>query len=374
MSFGAVIAKEFRQIRRDPRTLAVLVFVPAILLFLFGYVLSFDVTHIATGVLDLDHSDRSREFTRRLTVGEYFDLREVATTRAALDRAIAEGRVTVAIVIPAGFARAIERGEAASVQALIDGSDGRKATIVQGYLRAFAASFGQRIIAETALRTGQAVIAPVAPEPRVWYNPELKSSLFLVTGLIVFILMITGTISTALSVVRERERGTMEQLLVSPLSAPEVIIGKTVPYLFVAAASTTLLIVVGHGAFGLEIRGSLLLFILAALLFILAALAQGVLISTVTTSQQVAFFAAALSSILPSLLLSGFIFPIAGMPAVIRAITVIVPARYFVSLLRAVMLRGAGFETGLPDLLALFFFSFFLLAVATVRLKRTRLV
>ncbi len=374
MSLVAVFVKEFRQIGRDPRSLAVIVFVPALLLFLFGYVLSFDVTHVATGVLDLDQSDRSRELVRRLTAGGFFDLRAVFMSRKNLDRAIEAGEVTVAVVIPRGFGTALEQGETVPVQAIIDGSDGRTATIVQGYLRTFAMTFSREIASEAPRGTVRLFPMPVVPEPRVWYNPELKSSLFLVTGLIVFILMITGTISTALSVVREREQGTMEQLLVSPLSAPTVIIGKTVPYLVVAAVSTAFLLLVGHGAFGLAIRGSLFLFILATLFFVLAALAQGVLISTMTTSQQVAFFVAALSSILPSLLLSGFIFPIAGMPAVIRAITVVVPARYFVELLRAVMLRGAGIETGIADLAALAIFSTLLLTAATIRLKRTRLV
>ncbi len=374
MNLHAVIKKEFIQIGRDPRSLFMLIFFPAFLLLFFGYVLSFDVRNVTLGVLDLDSTERSRELTLTLTGGEYFKLETMFMNRDNLDAALDDGTVMVALVIPEGFAKALERGETAPVQGFIDGSDGRKAAIVQGYLQAYTTAYGQRIVADWALRMGKKISLPITPEGRIWYNPELKSSLFLIAGLIVFILMITGTISTALSVVRERERGTMEQLLVSPLSAVTVIIGKTLPYLAIAGVSTVIILLVGNLAFDVVIKGSMLLLAAAALLFVLAALGQGILISTITSSQQVAFFVAALSSMLPSLLLSGFIFPISGMPPVIQAVTVVVPAKYFVELLRGIMMRGAGFETGMYDLLALALFSTFMIVVSAVRLKKVRLV
>ncbi len=374
MNLHAVIKKEFIQIGRDPRSLFMLIFFPAFLLLFFGYVLSFDVRNVTLGVLDLDSTQRSRELTLTLTGGEYFRLETMFTNRDNLDAALDDGTVMVALVIPEGFAKALERGETAPVQGFIDGSDGRKAAIAQGYLQAYTTAYGQRIVADWALRMGRKISLPITPEGRIWYNPELKSSLFLIAGLIVFILMITGTISTALSVVRERERGTMEQLLVSPLSAVTVIIGKTLPYLAIAGVSTVIILLVGNLAFDVVIKGSMLLLAAAALLFVLAALGQGILISTITSSQQVAFFAASLSSMLPSLLLSGFIFPISGMPPVIQAVTVVVPAKYFVELLRGIMMRGAGFETGMYDLLALALFSTFMIVVSAVRLKKVRLV
>ncbi len=374
MNLHAVVKKEFIQIGRDPRSLFMLIFLPAFLLLFFGYVLSFDVRNVTLGVLDLDSSERSRELTLTMTAGEYFRLKTMFVSRADLDAALDDGSVMVGLVIPEGFTAALERGETAPVQGFIDGSDGRKATIVQGYLQAYTTAYGQRVVADWALRMGRKVSLPITHEGRIWYNPELKSSLFLIAGLIVFILMITGTISTALSVVRERERGTMEQLLVSPLSAVTVIIGKTLPYLAISAVSTLIILTVGNVAFDVVIKGSMLLLAVAALLFVLAALGQGILISTITTSQQVAFFAAALSSILPSLLLSGFIFPISGMPLIIQAITMVVPAKYFVDLLRGIMMRGAGFETGMYDLLALVLFSIFMITVSAARLKKVRLV
>ena len=374
MNLHAVIKKEFIQIRRDVRTLLMLTFTPALLLLFFGYVLSFDVRNVKLGVLDLDSTEQSRELNRTLTSGEYFRLETMFANRADLDAALDDGSVMVGVVIPNGFAETLERGEKAPVQAFIDGSDGRMSSIVQGYLQAYTSAYGQRVTADWALRMGKRISVPVAPEGRIWYNPELKSSLFLIAGLIVFILMITGTISTSLSVVRERERGTMEQLLVSPLNAPTVIVGKTLPYLGISAVSTIIILVVGNIAFDVTIKGSMLLLAIAAILFILSALGQGILISTITASQQVAFFIAALSSILPSLLLSGFIFPISGMPWIIQRITDVVPAKYFVNLLRGILMRGAGFETGMLDLAALALFSGLMMLVSVVRLKRVRLV
>jgi len=373
VKLAAVVKKEFLQIRRDPLTLFMLVFFPTALLLFFGYVLSFDVRNVRLGVLDLDVSDSSRAFIRQLASGGYFQMAMRFAGRGEADTALERGSVMAAVVIPKGFSKALARGGTAAVQGMIDGSDSRKAAIVQGYLQAYATAFSRQALGEWAARLGRRPVIPVEVEGRVWYNPELKSSLHLLAGLIVFIFMITGTISTSLSVVRERERGTMEQLLVSPLGAGTVILGKTLPYLAVSAVSTVIILIVSRFAFGLEVKGSIALLALASLLFLLSALGWGILISTITRSQQVAYFAAALSSILPALLLSDFVFPISGMPAVIRAITAVVPAKYFVRLLRGIMMRGAGFAAGWEDLAALAVFSAFTLTLAAIRLKKIKL-
>lgn len=374
MNLLAMVYKEFLQIVRDRRSLIMLIFLPTLLLLVFGYVLSFDVRDTRLGVLDLDRSRQSRQLVSTITAGGYFKLQTVFDSEQNVDAALEDGTVTAALIIPRGFAKALEKGTSARLQALIDGTDGREASIVQGYLLAYVSAFGEQMRAEMQLRSASGFYMPITPETRVWYNPELKSTPFLITGLIVFILTVTGTISTALSVVRERERGTMEQLLVSPIPAAAVIIGKTLPYLVIAALSTVIILAVGMAAFDLSIRGSPMMFTVATVLFILAALAQGLLISTITSSQQVAFFAAGLSSMLPSLLLSGFVFPIAGMPKVIQLITVVVPARYFVQLIRGVMIRGSGFEAGQNDLMALAAFSLLMIAASVLRFKQVRLV
>jgi len=374
MSLKAVMKKEFIQIRRDTRTLLMLAFFPAMLLLVFGYVLSFDVKDIKLGVLDNDRSDASRNFVAAISSSEYFRLDIVFENRNEIDNSLDTGALNAAIIIPEKFGEHLAAGEKGTVQVMIDGADGRTASIVQGYIAAFTNSYSQKTITAFVSKYGRKIEPPINIEPRIWYNPELKSSLFLVAGLIVFILMITGAISTSLSVVREREKGTMEQLLVSPLSATSVIIGKTLPYLIISLLSTVIILVVGYLAFGVEVKGSYLLLFISSTLFILCALAQGILISTVTTSQQVAFFIAALSSILPALLLSGFIFPIAGMPYIIQAITTIVPAKYFVNLLSGIIMRGSGFDSGMGDLIALAVFAIIMLGVSAIRLKKVKLV
>ncbi len=374
MSVKPVVKKEFIQIARDTRTLFMLAFFPATLLLVFGYVLSFDVKEIKLGIFDNDRSEESSTLISAVSATEYFIIGRVFENRSRIDSFLDDGTLDAVIIIPEDFGKNISSGKGSPVQVMIDGSDGRSAGIVQGYIAGFINSYSQKVVSSYISGAGRKVEPPVNIEPRIWYNPELKSSIFLVAGLIVFILMITGVISTALSVVREREKGTMEQLLVSPLSATAVIIGKTIPYLVISLLSTVIILVTGYLAFGVEVKGSYLMLFVSSTLFIMSALAQGILISTITTSQQVAFFAASLSSLLPALLLSGFIFPIAGMPGIIQAITVIVPAKYFVNLLRGIIMRGSGFDTGLSDLAALMIFSFVLLTISVIRLKKVKLV
>lgn len=375
MKMIAIIKKELLQIVRDTRTLLLLIFVPAILLMLFGYVLSFDVNNIKLGVLDMDKSEQSRELVSTFTAAGYFTLVKDIKSNSELSRSVDDGSVTVAISIPNGFAKSLERGEPAQIQAIIDGSEARMATIVQGYVLAHTTAYSNKVLSGYMLRLGQKNLAlPVDMNARIWYNPELKSSLFLIAGLIVFILMITTTVSTSLSVVRERERGTMEQLMVSPLNPMVVIVGKTIPYLVVASLSTIIILIVGNIAFGIEVRGSYALLALSSLLFIFAALGQGILISTVTASQQVAFLVSSLSTLLPAILLSGFIFPITSMPFAIQLVTKIVPAKYFVSLLRGVLMKGSGITTGWENLAALAALSLFMIVVSAIRLKKMKLV
>jgi ABC-2 type transport system permease protein len=374
MRLMAMIRKELRQILRDPRTLAMVVFTPALLLLMFGYVLSLDVKNIKTGILDLDRSSHSRSFISSLSAGGYFNIVRRFNDDGEIDRSLDSGEATVAVVIPAGFGKKLEGGRSAQLQAVIDGSNSQMATIIQGYIKAFAQIYSTKIIMEQLLFQGyDRLPIPVQIEARLWYNPELKSSVFLIPGLMVFILMITCTISTALSIVRERERGTIEQLLVSPLTSPQITLGKTVPYIFIALISTCIILAVGNIAFSVQVKGGYLMLFVSSILFIFSALGQGIFISTVTKSQQVAYFAAALSSILPSFLLSGFVFPIRNMPYAIQLVTYVVPARYFVVLLRSILIKGVGIEAYWKELIALALFSLLMLGASTARMSRARL-
>ena len=370
----AIARKELRQLLRDWRTLFILVFLPAILLLVFGYALSFDVKNVPLAVLDQDRTPESREVVRALLGAESFALVETLETDGDVARVLDGGIADAVVVIPRGFGRKVVGNEGAVVQAVLDGSNSQSASTTLGYLNAHFNTFSLGVVTEQVERTGMRVPdAPLTAVPRIWYNPELRSSMFLVPGLMVFVLMISATISTALTVVRERERNTIEQVLVSPVKAPELILGKTVPYLLVSLAAAALLVATGWVLFGVAVRGSLLLLGFMSFMFCLAALGQGLFISTVTDSQQVAFFAAVISTLLPTFLLSGFVFPLDSTPVVIQAISYAVPARYFVVLVRGVILRGAEIQDIWRPLLSLSVFSLVILALASVRASRIRL-
>jgi ABC-2 type transport system permease protein len=362
MKMLAVARKEFRQIARDRRTLLILLLVPAFILLLFGYALNFDIRHVRLAVDDRDRSTVSRSLISAFVNSGYFDLVadvDAAETTRLMDR----DQVRAVLVIPAGLARDVHTGRPAAVQVLLNGDNANTATTVMGY-------------AVTIIRGESAKYAPpqaaplVAVEPRIWYNPELRSALFLVPGLIAYIAMITAVVSTALSVVREKERGTMEQVRMAPVDAASFVVGKTIPYFVVSLASALGVVVVSMLLFGMPMRGSWALLLLSLSLFLFGALGLGLLISSVAETQQVAFQVALLASFLPTLMLSGFVFPIASMPRALQLITYAVPARYFLVALRAIVLKGAGLSVYWMDLAALSAFAVVVLALASVRLQR----
>lgn len=352
--FLAIFKKEFRQIRRDPLSLGMLVVVPALLLALYGYALSFDVKHIGIGFLDLDNTQESRRFRDSLFQNPYFDHGYTLERAAEADDLLDRGAVRAVLVIPRGYAKRLFRGEQADVQILVDGADANTASAAVGYLDALADRMGRQVRLEALSRAGVPPALPVVvPEPRIWFNPELVSAKFLVPGLIGLLLMLSAVIATSLSIVREKERETMEQIMVSPVRPEELILGKTLPYILVGLATMALVLLLGYLLFGVAIRGSFILLGLAALLFLLAALGMGILISSVTRSQQVAFQVAIIVSLLPSLILSGLIFPLKSMPLIIQALSVVVVPRYFVAALRGIILKGASWSAVWPDLLAM---------------------
>jgi ABC-2 type transport system permease protein len=376
----AVARKEFRQIVRDRRTLLILLFVPAFFLLLYGYALNFDIRHVRLAVDDRDKSAASRSLVAAFVNSGYFDL--VTNVDAVFDgddrgparspsqpptatHLMDRNAVRLVVLIPPGFSRALQTGEVAPVQVLLNGDNANTATTVMGY-------------ALTIIRNESAQHAPGGPrpapmlsvEPRVWYNPELRSALFLVPGLIAYIAMITAVVSTALSIVREKERGTIEQIRMSPLGAATFVVGKTVPYFVVSLASALGIVLTAMVLFGLPMRGSWLELLLALSLFLVGALGLGVLISSMADTQQVAFQAALLASFLPTLMLSGFIFPIASMPRFLQVVTYVVPARYFLVALRSIVLKGAGLQVYWTALVALAAFAAAVLGIASARLQR----
>src|SRR5712691_2132636 len=331
----AVARKEFRQIWRDTRTLMTLLFVPAFFLLLYGYALNFDIRHVGLAVDDRDRTIESRALIAAFVNSGYFDL-IASVDDAGTTRMMNRNDVRAVVVIPSGLGRAVQTARPVAVQVLLNGDNANTATTVMGYALTIIRS-------ESARYQAGGPSAPlVSVEPRVWYNPALRSTLFLVPGLIAYIAMITAVVSTALSIVREKERGTMEQVRMAPLDAASFVVGKTVPYFVVSLLSALVIIVVSMVLFGMPMRGSWLLLLLSLSLFLVGALGLGLLISSVAETQQVAFQAAQLASFLPTLMLSGFIFPIASMPTFLRGVTYFVPARYFLIALRGIGLKGVG--------------------------------
>ena len=383
----AVARKEFRQIWRDTRTLMTLLFVPAFFLLLYGYALNFDIRHVGLGVDDRDRSTESRALIAAFVNSGYFDLvasidttvsqpetvptsaiRRALSPPATIERLMDRNEVRAVLVIPSGLGRALRSGQPAPVQVLLNGDNANTATTVMGYATTIVRSEAARYLPVAPPGSSSAPLVSV--EPRVWYNPALRSTLFLVPGLIAYIAMITAVVSTALSIVREKERGTMEQVRMAPLDAASFVAGKTIPYFVVSLLSAFGIIAVAMVLFGMPMRGSWLLLLLAMSLFLVGALGLGLLISSVADTQQVAFQAALLISFLPTLMLSGFIFPIASMPRFLQIVTYAVPARYFLIALRGIVLKGAGAQAFSSELLALTAFAAVVMTLASIRLRR----
>lgn len=361
----AVGRKEFRQIARDSRTLAILLFVPAFFLLLFGYALSWDIRDVSVAIDDRDRSSQSRALVAAFVRSGYFA--PVATIRSQdqLEELMNRNAIRAAIVIPSGYARDLADGRRAPVQVLLNGDNANTATTVMGYADAVIQAESARYL---ALAAGTAPLVRV--EPRIWYNPQLRSALFLVPGLIAYIAMITAVISTALSIVREKERGTIEQIRMAPLGAASFIVGKTLPYLVISLVAELAIILLAMTLFDVPMRGSWGTLLLSLTLYLVGALGLGLLVSSIADSQQVAFQVAVLASFLPTLMLSGFIFPIASMPVFLQQVTYIVPARYFLIALRGILLKGTALPNVTPELVALTAYAAVVLTLASVRLRR----
>ncbi len=320
---------------------------------------------MALGVQDRDGSADSRALVADFIRSTYFDVVATAASDAEIDDLMDRGAVRAVLVVPEDFSRRLREGGTASVQVLLNGDNANTASTVLGYADAVLRQ------AALTLGNGPGVRLPlVAVQPRVWYNPELRSTLFLVPGLIAFISMITAVMSTALSIVREKENGTMEQVRMAPISTPSFVVGKTVPYLVLSQASAMLVILAAMALFGLPMRGDWLDLSLVVAVFLVGALGTGLLVSTLADTQQVAFQVAALVAFLPTLILSGFIFPISSMPVALQYVTTLVPARYFLVALRGIVLKGLPMAALGSALVPLVIYAVVMLGVSAVRLSR----
>lgn len=369
----AMARKEAIHIRRDPRSLGLAVGIPMLMLLMFGYALTLDVNRVPVVVRDQSATPESRSLVARFTATRYFDLRGAVVDEAAIAHALDTRRAMVALVIPPDFAERLGAGREAPVQVIVDGADANTAGIVLGYTQAVVVAHHAQIIVEKTRRAGAAFPAPsVDLRPRVWFNADLESRNFIVPGIMAVIMGLIAALLTALTVAREWERGTMEQLITTPVRPAEIILGKLLPYAAIGLANMIVAVLMTVFLFDVPLRGSVTLLFSAGLVFVVGTLAQGLFISALARQQLLASQLAMVSTFLPAFLLSGFAFAIANMPAPVRAISHLVPARYFVSLVKGVFLRGTGLETLARDALLLVVFAVVLLALA-IRLTRGRL-
>jgi ABC-2 type transport system permease protein len=370
---GRVLAladKEVRHVLRDPRTVYLALVMPVLLLLLFGFGVSFDLDHVPVGFLDHDHTEASRTLRSRFLADDMFDDRsggEAFATAREAEQALVRGEVLLVVAIERGFTRELARGGTARVQLLIDGSD--NASAVQARARAESAlrALGMSI----AVQRVRAAPSPIDTRTFTRFNPEGRSAVFLVPGITAYVLAIVAVLLTALTVAREWERGSMMQLFATPVGRFEIVLGKLLPYLVLGTLAVLLVIAVGGWVFDVPFRGSSFALALLSLLFLAGMLGQGLLISVITQNQMVATQAATMSSMLPSMLLSGFVFPTENMPVLLQWISRAVPARYYVSGLRGVLLRGNSIAELWSEALLLTLFAVAMLTVATLRFRRT---
>jgi len=370
----AVSRKEIRQLKRDIRMLFVLFAFPVSLLAVFGYAINFDVRHIKLAVYDLDKSDLSRDYQNRLFSSEYFDPAGYLNSAGEIKEVLDHRKAQCVLVVPEDFSEKLLRGEESKLQILIDGVNGNTASIIVNYMNIAAVSYSSEFRKLTAAEKGLPLYNVIEFEPLFWFNPTLNSTFFLLPGLVAMILIITAVVSIALSVVREKEKGTMEQIYVSPVSSIELLIGKILPYTVIALFVAALVLFAGFILFDVSIKGNYLLLFFTTLIFLFASLSLGIFVSSISESQQVAFQIAALISLLPSVILSGFIFPIESMPTVIQWLTNVTPTKFYIVILRGIMLKGVGLEAFWEQIIYLLIFAFFFLGIASVKNKKSSTV
>lgn len=329
--------KETLQLQRDPRSLLLAFLLPVLLLVLFGYAITWDVNHIAVAVLDQDASARSRALLESLVASNHFDIVARLDHPREIDRLLRSNRAQMVVVVPADFAATLDGGGTATVQAIVDGSDANTATIAIAYVEAIVNGWSQNVRTEGHVRR-----APVTPQTRIWFNEALRSRNMIVPGLVAVIMMIIAAMLTSLTIAREWERGTMEQLASTPVSRLEIVIGKLLPYLAIGLVDVIAVAGLGVVLFRVPFRGAPLLLLVLAFFFLAGALGLGLWVSVIARSQLLATQMAMLLTFLPAYLLSGFMFAIEVMPKPLQLLTYLVPARYFLTVTRGIFLKGVG--------------------------------
>jgi ABC-2 type transport system permease protein len=364
---AAISRKEWIQLRRDRRSMILAFLLPLILLLFFGYAITWDVEDISLAVLDEDASAESRALVEAFTSSGLFNVRDRPASAAEAEQVLTRGSIGAVLVIPPGYALDVsDPSRSAVVQLLLDGSDANTATIALNYADAIVARMGAQLAATTsAMAPGTTLPHGPSLETRAWYNPNLESRHMIVPALIAVIMSVIAAMLTALTIAREWERGTMEQLAATPASRLEIVIGKLLPYLAIGLFDVAVTVVAGKLIFGTPLNGSVLLLALMTTLFLVGALGLGIFISAAVKSQVLATQVAMVATYLPAILLSGFLYDIASMPRPLQAFTFLVPARYFVTVTRGIFLKGVGLEALWPQALLMTLYAVLGLALAT---------
>jgi ABC-2 type transport system permease protein len=367
----AVAKKEWLQVKRDTRSLLLALGIPMLMIVLFGWALKLDVDNIRTIIYDMDKTAQSRELISRFDATHYFTIVDYTDNYKEIIRRMDRGDVSAAIVIPHGFSRELKAGDKTEIQLIADGTNSLSAQILIGYVSAITTAYSETYVLEGLKRVGiTAKKLPVDIRMRVWFNPELESKNFIIPGLIAVIMMIIAGLVTSLTVAREWERGTMEQLISTPIKASELVLGKLIPYVGLGFFDFILAVSVGTLIFGVPLKGNLVLLFVLSVVFLIGAMAFGILISINAKKQLMASQIAILTTFLPAFLLSGFVFPISNMPYIIQAITYVIPARYFVTILKGIFLKGVGVSVLFAEGFFLLVFTLVVVSASVRRFKK----
>lgn len=366
------IQKEFLQFKRDPKMFAMILIAPIIQLIFLGYAANFDVNVVHTAVYDMDKSEASRKYIESFESTGYYSFDYYFDNYDQLTEHIDNAEVIMGLVIPRGFEEKINRSETVQVQAIFDGSDGNTASIAAGYLQGITQKYSKDIVTEIRNKLGMQVIpvGSVQSETRVWYNPELKTRNFMVPGIVALLLMIITLILTSLAIVKEKEIGTLEQLIVTPIKPVQMIIGKLVPFALLGFAAVILVITAMYIIFGIAVKGSVVFLLFSSFVFILSTLGLGLFVSTISKTQQQAMMLAIFLVMMPMVFLSGFAFPIENMPQIIQWITYIIPLRYFMTIIRGIILKGIGIADLWLQLLAMLGLGILIFGLSVQRFQK----
>lgn len=364
----ALLKKEFGQLFKDKKLLPIVFVAPIIQLVFLGYAASLDVKDISMVLCDLDKTQTSRNFVRGFINSGYFSIEYSTEDYGAINSYLDNNKVTMALVIPPRFGDKVLRKESATVQVLLDGSEGNTAAITMGYVNQIIARYSTQVLAEFV--GSGASIGGVNAEVRAWYNPSLRSRNFMVPGVLAMILLIITTVLTSMAIVKEKEIGTLEQIMVTPITSSELILGKLIPFVLVAFMDTSIVIAVMVLGFGIPVKGSLLLLFVLAAFFLLTALGLGLFVSTISKTQQQAMMTAQFLVLMPMMYISGFVFPIENMPKILQIVSLAIPMRYFLVIVRSIVLKGAGITTLWFEATMLLLMGVAILAASVLRFRK----